>query len=204
MPLPTTGISERYRSSRRRIAFRSSSSRSSTCARSDSVSGRGARNSESPADCVRVMSRASTQRGNTDDDHLDVVRPIAADPAAVTERIVVVIRDQNPLAVQHLEALDGLQREGERIADPEFAGPCRKRDPIGIRDIQQVEDEAFLEEAVRTNPPQVDEIDLLLLRLNALEVIALDQDEAVLVQCGKVADQRVREPRVDVVLPFPG
>jgi len=68
---------------------------------------------------------------------------------------------------------------------------------------QQVERQALLQEAVGVDPAQIHQVDLLLPGLGALGVVALDEDEPVLIQRRQVADHRIREARVDPVLPGP-
>ena len=68
---------------------------------------------------------------------------------------------------------------------------------------QQVERQALLQEAVGVDPAQIHQVDLLLPGLGALGVVALDEDEPVLVQRREVADHGVGKAGVDVVLPGP-
>jgi exopolyphosphatase / guanosine-5'-triphosphate,3'-diphosphate pyrophosphatase len=63
--------------------------------------------------------------------------------------------------VEHLEALDGLKRERERVADAELPGPRGQRDAVRVADRQEVQDKRLLEVAVGVGPSQVDEVDPL-------------------------------------------
>jgi hypothetical protein len=104
------------------------------------------------------------QRRHSDDDQLRVIRAVTSDPPAVAARIVVVVRNEQALTAESLEALHRLERKGERIAHAEFPLARRERDPVWVADSEQVEHEALFEIPVRIDAPAIDQVDLLLPR----------------------------------------
>ncbi len=87
------------------------------------------------------------------------------------------------------------------LPTPNSPGRAGKEIPAGSAICRRSSTRRFSRYPCASTSAQVDEVDLLLQRLGSLGVVSLDEDEAVLVECREVADDRVRERRVGPVPP---